>query len=204
MPKFPTRESDITDLAGQMYAGYSAHSADFPSVSRSLLNSKRTIYRNALKAQTNAMAQAQLATETKNESLNALKEVMINCLKKSEVDVADNPEKLTEIGWGPKTAPQLTEPPGEPKNLIVAGEGRTSLQLRWNRPQPEGFIRNYIIERRQLAGSGSFGNWTVIGTALDTQTNLAGQMRGIHLEYRVRAANNAGTGPASNTISVVL
>ena len=157
-----------------------------------------------MKAQTNATALAQQATVAKNESLDTLKEVMLNCLKSSEVDVADDPGKLTEIGWGPKTIPQSTEPPGEPKNLIVAEEGRTTLQLRWDRPQPEGFIRNYIIERRQLAGGGSLGNWTVIGTALDTQTNLAGQMRGICLEYRVRAANNAGTGPFSNTVSVML
>ncbi|MGA2678082.1 MAG: fibronectin type III domain-containing protein [Sedimentisphaerales bacterium] len=202
--KFPTRESDIIDLADLMYAGYTAYTADFPSVNRTILNSKRNFYRASLKAQTNAMALAQQATETKNESLDALKEVMLNCLKKSEVDVADNPEKLTEIGWGPKTIPQPGDPPGEPKNLIVTKERRTSLQLRWDRPQHEGFIRNYIIERRQLAGGGSLGNWTVIGTALDTQTNLAGQMRGICLEYRVRAANNAGTGPFSNTVSVVL
>jgi hypothetical protein len=202
--KFPTKEPDIIELADQMYAGYMAYHTDFPSVSWPLLNSRRVIYRNALKAQINAMAQAQLATEAKNESLDVLKEVMLNCLKKSEVDVADNPNKLTEIGWGPKTTPQPTEPPGEPKNLIVTKEGRTSLQLRWERPQAECVIRNYIIERRQLAGGGSFGNWTVIGTALDTQTNLAGQMRGIRLEYRVRAASNAGTGPFSNTVSLVL
>ena len=204
MPKFPTKESDIIGLADLMYAGYMVHHADFPSVSWPLLNSRRILYRNALKAQTDAMALAQQATETKNQSLDALKEIMLNCLKSSEVDVADDPNKLTEIGWGPKTAPQPTEPPGEPKNLIVTKEGRTSLQLKWDRPQPEGFIRNYIIERRQPAGGGSFGNWTVIGTALDTQTNLAGQRRGICLEYRVRAANNAGTGPFSNTVSVVL
>ena len=202
--KFPTRESDIIDLADQMHAGYTAYSADFPSVNRFTLYAKRNDYRNSLKVQINKIALAQQATEAKNESLNALKEVMLNCLKSSEVDVADNPEKLTEIGWGPKTIPQSTDPPGEPKNLIVTKEGRTSLQLRWDRPQPEGFIRNYIIERRQPAGSGSLGNWTVIGTALDTQTTLAGQMRGICLEYRVRAANNAGTGPFSNTVSVVL
>ena len=202
--KFPTKESNIIDLADLMYAGYMAHTADFPSINSFPFFHVLNNYRLALKVQTNATALAQQATETKNESLNALKEVMINCLKRSEVDVADNPDKLTEIGWGPKTVPQSTEPPGEPKNLIVTKEGRTSLQLRWDRPQPEGFIRNYIIERRQIAGGGSLSNWTVIGTALDTQTNLAGQMRGIRFEYRVRAANNAGTGPFSNTVSVVL
>jgi hypothetical protein len=202
--KFPTREPDILALANLMYAGYYHHFADFPSINRGALGTTRSLYKTALKAQIDATSQAQLATEAKNESLNALKEEMLNCLKKSEVDVTDNPDKLTEIGWGPKATPQPTEPPGEPKNLIVTKEGRTSLQLRWDRPQPEGFIRNYIIERRQLAGGGSFGNWTVIGTALDTQTNLAGQMRGIRLEYRVRAANNAGTGPFSNTVSIVL
>jgi hypothetical protein len=202
--KFPTREPDIIDLADLMYAGYMAYHTDFPSVSGGMLISKRVQYRNALKAQTDAMALAQQATETKNQSLDALKEIMLNCLKSSEVDVADDPGKLTEIGWGPKTIPQPTELPGEPKNLIVTKEGRTSLQLKWDRPQPEGFIRNYIIERRQPAGSGSLGNWTVIGTALDTQTTLAGQRRGICLEYRVRATNNAGTGLFSNTVSVVL
>jgi hypothetical protein len=204
MPKFPTREPDIIDLADVMYAGYMAYHTDFPSVNRALLNAKQVLYRNALKAQTNAMALAQQATETKNESLNALKEEMINCLKKSEVDTADNPEKLTEIGWGPRSVPQPVDPPGQPKNLIVIEQGKTTLRLQWDRPQPEGFIRNYIIERRQLDGGGSLGNWTVIGTALDTQTKLAGQMRGIRLEYRVRAVNNAGTGPFSNTVSVVL
>ncbi len=202
--KFPTREPDIIALADLMYAGYAAYPADFPSANCHSLFVTLNNYRVMLKIQKNLTALAQQSTEAKNESLNALKEEMINCLKKSEVDATDNPNKLTEIGWGPKTIPQPTEPPGEPKNLIVTKEGRTSLQLRWDRPQPEGFIRNYIIERRQPAGSGSFGNWTVIGTALDTQTNLAGQKRGTCLEYRVRAANNAGTGPFSNTVSVVL
>ncbi|MGA2092883.1 MAG: fibronectin type III domain-containing protein [Sedimentisphaerales bacterium] len=202
--KFPTKEPDIIDLADLMFAGYTAHPADFPSINRHSLFITINSYRGILKSQKNLSALAQQATETKNQSLDALKEEMINCLRKSEVDAADNPEKLTEIGWGPKTVPQPTELPGEPKNLIVTKEGRTSVQLRWDRPQAEGFIRNYIIERRQLAGSGSFGNWTVAGTALDTQTNLAGQRRGICLEYRVKAANNAGTGPFSNTVSVVL
>jgi hypothetical protein len=204
MPKFPTKESDIIDLADQMSAGYSAYPADFPSINRILFNGARNNYRGTLKNQTKAKALALQATEAKNESLNALKEEMINCLKKSEVDAADNPEKLTEIGWGPKTIPQPVDPPGQPKNLIVTKEGRTYLQLRWDRPQPEGFIRNYIIERRQSAGGGSLDNWTVIGTALDTQTNLTRQKRGVRFEYRVRAANNAGTGPFSNTVSVVL
>lgn len=198
MPKFPTKEPDIITLADQMSAGYSSHPADFPGISQLSLNAKRLGYRNALKAQINASAQAQIATEAKNESLNVLKEVMINCLKKSEVDTADNPEKLSEIGWGPKTEPQPAQLPGQPTDLQLVSEDKT-VKLQWVRPTGSQPVRNYVIERRQ-----GISDWSIFQIAYDTQITLRNQPLAIQLEYRIRAANIAGTGPFSNTVSVIL
>jgi hypothetical protein len=202
--KFPARESDIIALANLMYAGYSSHIADFPSINRNALFVTRSLYKTALKAKIDAIAVAQLATEAKNDSLNALKEEMINCLKKSEVDAADNPDKLTEIGWGPKAIPRPAEPPGGPKNLIIAEQGKNTLRLHWDRPETTDPVRNYIIERRRPDGAAAVTAWVIIGTAIGDGITLTRQPRGIRLEYRVSAANNAGTGPFSNTVSVVL
>jgi hypothetical protein len=66
MPKFPKREADIASLADAMLAGYLAHGAYFPSVSWMGLFFAIKNYRNAKKAQVNAMAAAQVATEAKN------------------------------------------------------------------------------------------------------------------------------------------
>jgi hypothetical protein len=198
MPKFPTKEPDIIKLVDQMYAGYATHGPDFPNVHWTGLGMKRTTYKNALKAQNNAFAQVQIATEAKNESLNVLKEVMINCLRKAEVDTASSPEKLSEIGWGERTTPQAAQLPNQPTDLQLVSEDKT-VKLQWVRPNDNQPVRNYVIERRQ-----SISDWSILQIAYDTQITLRNQPMGIQLEYRIRAANIAGTGPFSNTVSVIL
>jgi hypothetical protein len=201
---FPTKEADIVALGDLMRAGYISHPADFPHILSHPLVVRLTFYRNALKAQKDAIALAKLATEAKRASLNTLKEVMISCLRKSEVDAADNPEKLTEIGWGPKAIPQAAEAPGEPKNLVVAEQGKTTLRLQWDRPQAANEIRNYIVERRESTDGGVFGKWIIIGTAINDWIILNRQPRGIQLEFRVKAVSTAGESTPGNVVSVVL
>jgi len=196
--KFTTREPDILALVDQMYAGHAAHGPDFPNVPWTGLAMKRLGYRNALKAQNNAFAQVQIAIEAKNESLEELIEIMINCLKKAEVDTASNPEKLAEIGWGVRTTPQAAQLPSQPTDLKLVSEDKT-VKLRWDRPAGSQSVRNYVIERRQ-----GISDWSIFQISYDTQVSLRNQPTGIQLEYRIRAANIAGTGPFSNTVSVIL
>ncbi len=101
MPKFPTKENDVVALAEQMVAGYTAHGADFPSVTVADLTTALTAYKNQKQTQENADGQAQIATATKDEKLDELVSLMKNDLKVSEVDVTSDPEKLVEIGWAP-------------------------------------------------------------------------------------------------------
>ncbi len=207
MPKFPKREADILALVQAMIDGYAAHPGDFPSNIVFLLWATRGGYIAAKDAQIEAMAAAQIATDEKDTALAALVEKMKDELKKSEVDVGADSEKLEYIGWGPKAPPSPAETPGQPRNLDPVSQGAGTLFLDWKAPArgSGGTVRTYVIERReQPAGGGQFGSWAQIGIALETETTLADQPRGQQLEYRVKAVNAGGESIPSNTAAVVL
>ncbi len=209
MPNFPKTEAEVVALVEAMVAGYTAHPADFPSIDPLTdlvaLQAALDGYQTDKQGQIDARAQAQLATVTKGTKLDDLTELMKNDLKLSEVDVADDPEKLTQIGWGPRQDPQPVEAPGQPTNLHPVAEGQGILWLAWDRTETGGPIRNYIVERReQPVGGGEFGVWAIMGTALNNEINLTDQPRGIQMEYRVKAANIGGESFPSNTAPVVL
>ena len=130
---------------------------------------------------------------------------MKNDLKKSEVDTASDPTKLAEIGWAPRSQPVPVDPPGQPVNFHPTAEGPGDVWLEWESPATGGLVRNYIIECRERAAGGTeFGDWSVVGTSLNTDTHLLEQPRGIQLEYRVKSANVSGESMPSNTAAVVL
>ncbi len=207
MAQFPKAEADVAALAASMMAGYFTHGADFPSADPIALDMARIAYATAKNAQTDAMAAAQVATEAKDTVLDTLEYVMRAELKKSEVDVGGDGEKLEYIGWGPKSAPSPSAPPGQPRSLESVAQGAGTLLLDWKAPArgSGGSVRTYIIERReQPAGGGEFGPWAQIGIAIESETSLAGQPRGPQLEYRVKAVNVGGESIPSNTVAVVL
>ena len=207
MPRFPKREADILALADAMLAGYSVHAADFPSSQGAMLVISRFGYSNAKNDQTDALASAQVATDEKDTALAALAEKMKAELKKSEVDVGTDSEKLEYIGWGPKAPPSPADPPGQPRNLDAVVQGAGTVLLDWKAPArgSGGTVRTYVIERRdQPAGGGEFGNWSQAGIALESEAMLMNQPRGPQLEYRVKAINTGGESVPSNTVAVVL
>ena len=205
MPVFPKTEAEVVALAEAMVAGYTAHAADFPSVTVATLSTALSTFQTNQQSQINAKSQAQIATETKDDKLDDLVELMKNDLKVSKVDVAADPEKLTEIGWAPRQQPQPVPLPGQPDELHPTAEGPGDVWLAWISPASGGLVRNYIIERReQPAGGGNFGEWNVIGTSLGNDIHLIEQPRGIQMEYRVKAANVSGESTPSNTAAVVL
>ena len=205
MPKFPNKEADVVALAETMVAGLTTHAVDFPSVTVAGLSTALANYKNQRQTQENAKSQAQIATVTKDDKLDVLVEVMRNDLKLSEVDVADDPERLTEIGWGPRSVPQPIVAPGSPTELHPIAEGQGIIWLKWEKPANGGTVRNYIIERRQqIQSGGEFGVWSLVNTTYNREINLTDQPENVRLEYRVKAANAAGESLPSNSVSVVL
>ncbi|MBA7646977.1 hypothetical protein ES703_54745 [subsurface metagenome] len=211
MAQFPNAEADIVALASAMIAGYTAHPADFPSMDPLTdlvaLQAALSGYQTAKIAQTDALAAAQVATETKDLKLDDLEDLMRDELKKSEVDVGSDSEKLEYIGWGPKAPPTPAVTPGQPRNLDPVIQGPGTLFLDWKPPArgSGGTVRTYVIERReQPSGGGQFGSWAQVAIALETEATLMDQPRGPQLEYRIKAVNAGGESIPSNTAAVVL
>ncbi len=196
---FPTSEPKIKRLCDQMLDGLFWHQPDFPHVHRLTLHSKRLLYTVTKKNHLQAKSQKRIATKVKNERLSELVKIMHNCLKKSEVDVSSNPEKLKLIGWSPKNKPQPAQIPAPPINLRVIAVENQTVHLEWQRPADDTRIRNYVIERRLQSG-----DWQPLTISYNTQINLSHQPQGIRLEYRVRASSSSGAGPEGNTVSVIL
>ena len=204
MPKFPSKEVDISTLAYTMIMGYFAHGAEFPSVGPLTLFCKRRDYITARNARSKAAAAVQLATVAKDNTLQSLSRLMKSCLKKSQVDVTNDPQKLAQIGWGLKAPPSPADPPGQPRELNCLTQGKGSILLKWNHPAGGGAVRNYIIEKRELLQDNVFGSWRLVGTALNTTICLTCQRQAVQLEYHVKAVNKADESIPSNTVAVVL
>jgi len=206
MASFPKRENDIIALADQMVAGFTAHAADFPSVTVADLTTALTAYKTQRQTQEAAEGQSQIATVTKEEKLDALITMMKSDLKISEVDTVSDPEKLYEIGWGPRNQPTPILPPGSPTELHPTAEGQGIIALVWNRPATNGGgpVRNYIVERHDQQQGGTFGPWNLVQTTYNTEINLVDQPDNVRVEYRVKAVNPGGESMPSNTVSVVL
>ena len=140
MPKFPKRQADIEALLNTMFYGYLAHMADFPSADVGALSMAYITYYSAKLIQTQALAAAQVATEQKNATLHNFKRTIKSCLKKSAVDVADDPAKLAYIGWGPKAIAELAVKPSQPRNLTSDEQAEGIVRLKWNRAANGGLI----------------------------------------------------------------
>jgi hypothetical protein len=131
---------------------------------------------------------------------------MRNELRKSEVDVGSDTEKLKRIGWGTNNVPSPANPPGQPRNLDLVGHSAGTIFLDWKAPArgSGGLACTYIIERRHRPDNGEPGSWERSGAAPETEVTLTNQPRGLQLEYRVKAINTNGESPPSNVVKVML
>jgi len=207
MAQFPRREPEVVVLANTMLAGYKANPVFFPRSDVSGLADAIAAYKAAKSDQQEKMSRAQLATEVKEARLAELKAFMTNQLRQSEVDTAAHPKQLALIGWGPKSAPSPSPPPGQPRNLMLETRDSTLVLLDWRAPAAGtgGKVRSYILERRETPpGGGAFGEWHQIATALEREITLEEQPTGQRLEYRVIAVNVGGASHPTNSVTVVL
>ena len=94
--------------------------------------------------------------------------------------------------------------PSAPTGLTAsAGDGRAT--LRWSAPSRDGGSAITRYEYRFREDGGSYGGWTTVsGGASTTSTTVSGLDNGTTYEFQVRARNDIGPGPESNTASATL
>lgn len=217
MATYPRTQPEISALTESMIAGYIGHPGDFPSADVAALTTARDQYHSASVALLQAQAAAKIAATQKTEKLEQLQTVTRAQLKRSEVDTADDPVKLGQIGWGPKAEPQSMQAPSAPGNLKITAQGiggenndEGILHLSWRKSEFKRarFVRFYNIERRQAESNGNgqipIGPWCQVTSTINNKIALKTEPTGSRLEYRVRAVNKGGASYPSNTISVVL
>jgi hypothetical protein len=207
MPVFPTRESEIRSLVQQMLGGYEKHPGDFPHVARHRLLIGNLIYQTIVRQQQQRLATWRKMKAARAKSFAELKRVMKECLRKSQVDVADQPQKLHYIGWGPRRKAKALAAPAAPQDLRSRITAAAAVTLTWQPPAAApgtGPVQNYLIERRELLPQQVPGPWRLLTTTYQTTITLAGQPRRIELQYRVRTTNAAGVSRPGNLAGGVL
>ena len=120
------------------------------------MTTAREDYKSVRLTQICMMAAAKLATQEKDDAVDALEAEIRRQVNQSEVDTADNPQLLDLIGWGAKAAAQPVELPGQPRALDPVYQGAGTL-TEWGLYQPSesplsadgGPVGSYIIERRE-------------------------------------------------------
>ena len=201
MARFPRREAEIKELAQNIITGL-AGNPDFPNppVAPEEIQGLLDAFITAGDEQVAARAAARQATETKQARMDDLSAVMKTVLHYAEDAVADNEAKLAALGWSGPAPPTPLQVPGQPRSLEAPRQGPGWLFLDWKKPAEGGTPAFYRVERRELPS----GDWTIVGTALESETTLNNQERGREWEYRIIAANKAGEGEPGNTVTVVL
>ncbi len=203
MANFPYREPDIVRLAQDIATGLAAHTDVFPSppASPDDINQALTAYNSAREAAIVASANARQGTAAKDEAIRSLMDLMRADLRYAESTSRSDDGKLQLLGWGAPRSRTATGIPGQVRTLEVLREGKNWLFLDWKEPVDGGQVAAYKVQRRQRDGG---GDWTDVGTAVESEITLNGQETGVEFEYRVIAVNKAGEGPASNIVRAVL
>ncbi len=192
----------MAELASLLADGLESARDDFPNppVAPGELHALLDAFNEAVSAVTAAEAAVRERRAMKDQALTKLVESMKADLRYAEFAARKAPEKLTQIGWGPRRARRPLEHPGEVRNLRITGEGDTWIALAWTAPDEGGAAMAYAIERRKAEGR----SWEAVATVMDTKHRLVDQARGVELSYRVVAMNKGGTGSPSATVTAVL
>lgn len=202
--EFPERELDIIRLAKDVAKGFIAHPELFPSppVAGEALLETLGIYDTKRDVMLAGKASASEGTADKNKALEDVTGQLRAALRYGESVCRGDAAKLQLIGWGPRRGRKNNDldVPGQVITLEVLQEGKSWVSLGWKEPFDGGEVSAYRIQRRRRDG----GEWTDVGTSVETAARLTDQDPAVELEYRVIGINKAGNGTPSNIVRVVL
>jgi hypothetical protein len=201
MPRFPTEENKIIELAQKVASGISNNAATFPNppVSPASINMDLSDY--FAKNNEIQLAKAELThkTQEKNEILERISNAARDNVDYGVIIAKGDDAVLEEIGWGNRAAPTALQPPGQCRALEIIGQGAGYVRIDWKEPIEGGKVAAYKVQRSEDGGA-----FADAATVIESEAAIFNQPTGKKLTYQVVALNKAGEGMASNTVSLVL
>jgi hypothetical protein len=114
-------------LAALLVEGLGQATEDFPAppVAPEELRVKLEAYHSTAAATVVAETAVREQHAAKDRTLEDLVDDMKANLKYAEVAVRDQPEKLSQLGWGPRRSASSLKEPGEVRDIRIVSEGDT-------------------------------------------------------------------------------
>ena len=203
MATFPKREPDVIRLAHDISGGLAANKDLFPAPPTPPDQGLKLIeaYYSARDASLAKTAGARDGTAAKGQALKDVEDWARAQIHYAESLYRKTPLKLELLGWNGRKSPTVVPDtiPGQVGSLVVQHEGKGSVSLSWRDPVDGGAVSAYEVQRRKAGG-----DWSDVGTAVNSEITLNNQDTGVELEYQVVAVNKMGDGLASNIVRAVL
>jgi hypothetical protein len=201
MPRFPISETDTIVLAQLVANGIANNPTTFPNppVLPAVLTGGITDYNDKINEIQASEAATRLLVQEKNASYDIVRQGTRDLVDYAQIVAKGNPAILELIGWGPRAEPQALQPPGQPRYFEIIGQGDGYARFDWKEPLDGGEVAAYNLMRAEDGA-----NFVIAGTFTASEGAVFEQPTGKKLFYNVVALNRAGSGVASNTVSVVL
>lgn len=146
-----------------------------------------------------AEAQKKLLVQEKNEIYSRVREATRDYVDYAELIAKGDPAILALINWGNRAEGSPLQPPGQSRYFEIIGQGDGYVRFDWKEPLEGGEVAAYNIMRSEDGA-----NFQIAGTVTVSEGAVFDQPTGKKLFYNVVALNRAGSGVASNSVSVVL
>lgn len=200
MSTFPDKESEVTTLATTMIGGLTNNTGIFNNtpVLPAAIQTALTDFNDADTAATQAQSIAQQRTGDKVAALKILIGLLRQVLNYAENIPNITDAQLKLLGWGKPSARKPLEMPGQCANFVLVSLNGNLADFDWSRPRGGGKPAGYKLMKRAVGST----EWTLhdVATRDEDETTLPTG----HWEVAVVAFNDAGTGPLSNSVTVLV
>lgn len=198
MPRFPSKEMDIIELAQKVANGIDKNPTVFPNppAAAAAMETLLTDFFNKNEEIQLAKAAWMEKIQAKNEIFNTIVTDTKANIAYGEIVANGDNATLEKIGWSVRAASTALQPPAQCRFLEIIGQGDGWVQIDWKEPIGGGKVAAYKVQRSQNGTS-----FTDVATAVESEAILNNQPTGKYI-FQVVAVNKAGQGMASNTISI--
>lgn len=194
---FPNSDREFLTYLERMLRNLYKHREELGLTERQfdLLEEEIFSYSDALHSHAAAQAEAQAATQAKNNAKAAITYSLreFNRVMQADKQISDDLKETMGLPVYSKTKERVS--PEDPARLVVEEMASGTNRLRWN-SEGNKYGTMYMVEAQQ-----EDGEWTVIGVTTKSSYDHLGQTPGRQICYRVRAQRRDELSEPSNVVT---